>query len=842
MVTRRLAGALLAVVVGVCVGEARGQCATAWLPGQGTAGTNGPVFASTMWDPDGAGPQPAKLVVAGGFTAAGNIGANRVAVREPASWSGWSTLGSGMDGGVLALTTWNGVLIAAGSFTTAGGTPANCIARWTGTAWAALGSGVCCGTSVTSIRTLAVLPSGELVAGGDFTIAGGVAVQKLARWNGTTWSPMGPVVGFFSSDVYGSVVLPNGDLVIAGSFSSVGGVAADNVSRWNGAAWSALGAGVNGTATKVAAMPNGNIVVGGYFSSAGGSAANARLALWNGTAWSSPGLPAPAWSNVSALHVTTAGDLVVGGDFTAVGGVPAANIVRRQNGIWSPLGSGTSSATHTIAELPNGDLAVGGAFSSAGGVYSSNLAIWSGTAWTPVGAGFNADVRALAALPNGDFVAGGDFTQTSSGAASFVALGSGGTWLPLSLGLGGNVQALAVMPDGDIVAGGDFGTAGALVVNRIARWDGGQWSALGGGCSFTVSALRALGNGDLLVGGYFTQAGGVTVNGLARWDGATWSAFGAGPGIGVRAIAILADGSIVVGGAANGPTFQPLVKRWSGTAWIPLGNVSGSVNTLAVRPNGDLIAGGSNLFPGSHVMTWSGTQWLPLGTGVDGLVHAMLTLPDGDVLATGEFTNGDGAPASRIARWDGISWAPVGAGLTGGSNTRGLALAQLAGGDIVAGGSFASAGGAGSSRVARLTPLCPASANAHGTGCVSSAGPMTLGSVALPFVGGTFRGAATGLPATSLAIAVFGFTAIATPLSSILPQGVPGCSLLASPDALLVDAPAAGAVSTLLGIPDSLALVGAQVFHQVAALELGPGSAIVAITSSNGLALTIGAF
>ena len=839
---RRLVGAL-SIVFGWCLGEARSQCETVWLPGPGRAGTDGVVFASTMWDPDGAGPQPAKLVIGGGFATAGNIVANRVAVLDPGVWSGWSALGSGMNGSVSALTTWNGSLVAAGSFTTADGTPANCIARWTGTAWEPLGSGVCCGGFSTFINTLAVLPSGELVAGGDFTIAGGVPVRSLARWDGSTWAPIGPFAISFGDIVYGSAVLPNGNLVIAGSFASVGGVAANNVALWDGATWSALGAGVNSTAMAVAAMPNGNVVVGGFFSTAGGSSSNARLALWDGTAWSSLGLPAPGASSILALHVTSAGSLVVGGDFTSVGGVPAAGIARWQNGTWSPLGSGVPAGyVRTLTGLPNGSIAVGGGFSTAGGVFASNLAIWNSTAWSPVGLGPNAEVRALAALPNGHFVAGGNFTQAGAGAANHVAIGSGGTWAPLGPGVDGSVHALAVMPNGSIVAGGDFAAAGTLAVQRIARWDGVQWSALGAGCSFTVSALRELDNGDLLAGGYFTQAGGLTANGFARWDGASWSVFGAGPGIGVRAIALLADGSIVVGGAPNGPTFEPKVKRWDGTAWVPLGSVSGTVNALTLRPNGDLVAGGLNLFPGSHVLTWSGTQWLPLGAGVDGTVHALRTLPDGDVLATGDFTSAGGAPASRIARWNGSSWAPVGPGLAGGASTvRGLALAQLAGGDVLVGGSFTSAGGQGSTLVARLTPQCPAAASAYGVGCVGSAGPMTLASVALPFVGGTFRGTANGLPATSFAIELFGFAPLATPLN-LIPQGVTGCSLLASPDVWLADLPAAGVASTQLGIPDSLALVGAQLFHQVVAIELDAASAIIAITSSNGLELTIGAF
>jgi hypothetical protein len=80
---------------------------------------------------------------------------------------------------VGALTVYNGDLIAGGGFTTAGGTPANKIARWNGSTWAPLGSGVSGGLS--KVHALAVY-NGELIAGGNFTIAGEHVSAFWARW------------------------------------------------------------------------------------------------------------------------------------------------------------------------------------------------------------------------------------------------------------------------------------------------------------------------------------------------------------------------------------------------------------------------------------------------------------------------------------------------------------------------------------------------------------------------------------------------------------------------------------------------------------------------------------
>jgi hypothetical protein len=68
-------------------------------------------------------------------------------------------------------------LVAAGEFTSAGGVAAKYIARWDGTAWSPLGSGM-----NKSVRAFTTVANGDLVAGGSFTTAGGVAAGCIARW------------------------------------------------------------------------------------------------------------------------------------------------------------------------------------------------------------------------------------------------------------------------------------------------------------------------------------------------------------------------------------------------------------------------------------------------------------------------------------------------------------------------------------------------------------------------------------------------------------------------------------------------------------------------------------
>ncbi len=107
----------------------------------------------------------------------------------------------GVADSVVALTVFNDgtgpALYAGGRFITAGGVPANRIAKWNGSAWSALGSGMsCCGT----VLDLTVFDDGTgpaLYAGGYFTTAGGAVSRFIAEWSsmrrGAVNAGFGPV-------------------------------------------------------------------------------------------------------------------------------------------------------------------------------------------------------------------------------------------------------------------------------------------------------------------------------------------------------------------------------------------------------------------------------------------------------------------------------------------------------------------------------------------------------------------------------------------------------------------------------------------------------------------------
>jgi hypothetical protein len=132
------------------------------------------------------------------------------------------------------------------------------------------------------------LPGGGFVVGGFFVEAGGVPAESIAQWTGQAWKPLGAGLRPDKTSQYAEVidlaVLPNGDIVAAGLFAFAGDVAARNIARWNGSSWFPLGSGIGGIPRALAVLPNGHLVVAGQILSAGGVPVN-NIARWDGASW-----------------------------------------------------------------------------------------------------------------------------------------------------------------------------------------------------------------------------------------------------------------------------------------------------------------------------------------------------------------------------------------------------------------------------------------------------------------------------------------------------------------------------------------------------------------------------
>src|SRR5690242_15460298 len=169
------------------------------------------------------------VYVGGAFTQAG--GSN---ILNLARWNGrsWSALGAGISNSpnpyVYALAASGTDLYAGGAFTVAGGVLVNHIGRWDGTNWWPLGTGVTGPGSMPAVNAIIMLGSDVYVAG-SFTNAGGITASNIARWNGSSWSALGTGLAGQAD----SMAVYNGELYVTGNFTQADDTNANYIAKWD---------------------------------------------------------------------------------------------------------------------------------------------------------------------------------------------------------------------------------------------------------------------------------------------------------------------------------------------------------------------------------------------------------------------------------------------------------------------------------------------------------------------------------------------------------------------------------------------------------------------------------
>ncbi len=685
-------------------------------PGEGV---NGTVCVTVNWDPDGAGPLPAELVVGGRFSSVGGMPVNNIA-----AWDGevWHAFGAGVDDTVKALTVFGGQLVAGGWFSHAGGSAARRVAIWNGSAWSGFSTGILSttyqDTSLDVVNALAVYDN-HLVAGGSFIWPW---VVGLTQWDGSSWQPF---MGAISGSEVDCFTLSGSDLYVGGQFNSVGTVNCGAVARWDGTSVHPCNGGDFPYPAWVRSLCvyQGSIYAGGYF-----------LRKWDGANWS--------WSKqldpgqvVTSLAVA-GGHLYAGGNFVTDNDSSQPRRVAMLSGSsWVGVGSGLGPSiyesgprTHVraLAEF-NSRLYAGGDFVANGnGEPVSGIAFWSGIDW--LGLAVPSEVAALTTFGS-RVVVGGAFAQaTAAGMADHLVAWNGEQFSPLGGGPNGPVSALtgysdtSFPHDSHLVVGGSFTVAGGVAASHVARWTESTiypfdwWSALGDGFDGPVRALGWY-QGQLVAGGQFSASGATPTSGVARWDGSAWQAMGTGVNGTVRALdafSVLSKfrfNNLIAGGDFTATSGAPAyrIASWTESVfgagpWQPMGDgFNATVRAIARFQDVEYAAGDFTLSGSTRVdfiAAWNGTAWVPVGTGsfaggTDGPIYSLKA--DGDYLyAAGDFIYADNVPADHVARWDGTVWSAA----AGGTDDRVEALTPFHG-ELLAGGIFTTAGADPSRSLAR---------------------------------------------------------------------------------------------------------------------------------------------
>lgn len=358
---------------------------------------------------------------------------------------------------------------------------------------------------------------------------------------------------------------------------------------------------------------------------------------------------------VLALAYQTSGQIIAGGSFNIVNGLPEDNLVRlNSNG--SVDTSFAASANDTVQAVVNetdNRVLVGGQFTTVDGGTLNYIArlMTDGSVDSSfdIGAGANGAVYSLAetsiaGVPK--IYAGGAFnilnSVNSEGIARLNDNGTVDASFNAGSGVDGTVYAIAVYPTnsiyaGDVIIGGSFIHYNGTVVNGIVRLNsnGAMDVDFNPGTAATngvINAITIQPDGEILVGGSFTNFNGSATTNITRLndDGSTDNNFAANiaPGANntVDGIVLQPDNRILVVGQFT--QFGGLVRSGV-TRLLPTGAADPTIN---------------------------------FGTGANGAVDAALINASGSLITLGgAFTAFNSIPANHIIQLYGLSETGSGA-------------------------------------------------------------------------------------------------------------------------------------------------------------------------------------
>jgi len=393
--------------------------------------------------------------------------------------------------------------------------------------------------SVIFVGALSLTSDGRALVG--FTDGTPVAPTYIFRLNtdGSQDPTFANGPGGPSGEVLALAVQNDGKSIVGGQFSTITGVPRNHLAQLNAdgsldSTFMGGLAGPNGYVSGIVLRSDGKMFIKGSFTSVHGSA-RTGVALLNadGTLDDSfaPTLSAQYSLTVGGLCLQSDGKLLVGGNFTVVGGVSRTNLARlNSNGSLdsSFLGglTGPNNPVNAVAVQTDGKVVIGGYFTSVSGVARSNLARLNtdgslDTSFLVGSDGPNATVRLVAIQADGKILVAGAFTSLNGLArTNFTRLNPDGSvdtsFRYVSQNSMDISKALAIQADGKILLAleGDMGFGGSF--NRLNP-DGSTDSTFSVRLQYASSAptvpsaIALQADGKVLIGGSFT-----VVNQLAR--------------------------------------------------------------------------------------------------------------------------------------------------------------------------------------------------------------------------------------------------------------------------------------------------------------------------------------
>lgn len=317
--------------------------------------------------------------------------------------------------------------------------------------------------------------------------------------------------------------------------------------------------GASSSVLCVTSDATGNAYIGGTFTQFGGVAANRLAKLFadgtlDVTFTSTVGL---VGNDVKAVAVQSDGKILIGGNFTSVGGVPRSYLARLNTD--GTLDTGFAPSLNLpvfcIALQADGSIVAGGQFFSAGFTRRGMARILTDGSIDPTfntGAGANNTVYDLDIDATGLIAIAGAFTSYSGTPANHVVLldasGSVHAGFAPTTGLDGPAYAIETFSGGRILVGGEFDQVNGNPCPALAclAYDGLQHPAMsttGFATSASVLAIVDDINGLPLIGGSFSSYSGQPRSMFLRLlaDGTLDASFDVGSGFAGTVVSDLAS-------------------------------------------------------------------------------------------------------------------------------------------------------------------------------------------------------------------------------------------------------------------------------------------------------------
>ncbi|KPL81708.1 hypothetical protein [Herpetosiphon geysericola] len=573
-----------------------------------------------------------KLYVGGKLSLAGqNV--------DLAYWDGttWTALATVINNNYLVgLASYQNELYVAGDPLVIDGQTYQNIARWNGSQWREVGTGI-------DGITLNLLSAADgLYAGGALDPINGENQGGIVRWDGTQWHDVGGGVTGYVMDLQ----LVDNQLIIGGGFTSTTNLSMHNVAAWNGTSWNSFGTGIDNQIASVLMRSDGLYALGRY------NGIGVPLYVWNGTNWTIAAqaepedytlINLPPYSLVDFENQMYAlGDLKISGEHNGFN-----RLVWRADH-WesmTPNGVYGSLILSNLGETIYGYASLRANWGSGRSalVRFDSVNGWQAIIKQPIEPNSSDIPRQLEVFSDTIFL----MQKPTLYHTDLISP----TWNAVSdqpvFGIASDQTKLYVA--------GDFSQFASVDSANLIIWDNGQWQAFAAPASFDqVTVVEAL-NGVVYI------SDGAQV---ARWDGTQWQTIVTGVSS-IQKLEASAEGVYVAGTFSNiaGIDAQK-IAYWNGSRWSALnGVINGTIHDLEMGADGLYVAGefkgitGGVLSPG--ILRWNGV-WNSVGGGVDrryeapgySYVKSLAATPTRMYLGGLFDTVGNTYESSSIAAWN----------------------------------------------------------------------------------------------------------------------------------------------------------------------------------------------